>query len=41
MIRSLAKHINGFKKDSILTPVFMLLEGSYGDGHPPVDGVHY
>ena len=26
MIRSLAKHINGFKKDSILTPVFMLLE---------------
>ena len=26
MIKSLAKHINGFKKDSILTPVFMLLE---------------
>lgn len=26
MIKSLAKHIHGFKKDSILTPVFMLLE---------------
>lgn len=26
MIKSLAKHINGFKKDSILTPVFMLME---------------
>lgn len=26
MIKSLAKHINGFKKDSILTPLFMLME---------------
>ncbi len=26
MIKSLAKHINGFKVDSILTPLFMLLE---------------
>ena len=41
MLKTLGAQIKEFKKDSFLTPVFIDLRSSHGDGHTSHDGIHY
>ncbi len=41
MLKTLAAHIIEFNKDSLLTPVFMILEVIMETITPFTDGIHY
>ncbi len=41
MIKTLSKQIKGFVKESVLTPVFMILEVVFVNAYPASYGLNY